>query len=422
MQPASDAPSQQKANFRQLKLDKTGYLYKGRSYDAGSGSGLSDTEFDANRPQWYSYYELGLYSDFQCTRNSSSQFRLDNLNSGQDGYIVYLLTGTLQDGLPFTPLDGMTPMIFTYATHDAFAWGVSYDENRKRILLSMAKDDIDDDDAWDFQPIHNVQCSWQLKCRDFAVLVNSTDATITVTPGQEDRECPTFGGPVMEKTAYWLSNFPMTDTSYGVSLLGQSLRLNVQTLQDLKNSEGLNDATTMEGVQDAVNSMVDNILIHLASTRYVSQAAESFQAIDADCVFTAVVFGDWIYLAMALGINSVILLVYVIELVRTRAWKEICSFDLLNLGHIIIGTGRGTTDESRRRYVSMTFDGLQYQQNHVRIQYDGYGTRSWSLVLVDPRISNPDQGRQYLLHAVRSQGVDIDQSFQHEGLASVMTK
>ena len=83
---------------------------------------------------------------------------------------------------------------------------------------------------------------------------------------------------------------------------------------------------------------------------------------------------------------------------------SICAFDRFNQGHNIIGTDKGTTSESRRQYASMVVGEPKHQQVHMQIQHDQNDTGSWSLVLVDPRTSRPDQSWGHRPPGPRSQG------------------
>lgn len=87
--------------------------------------------------------------------------------------------------------------------------------------------------------------------------------------------------------------------------------------------------------------MIDNILIHLLSTRYISEAQQSTQLIEANCAITAIVLSDWIYLVAVIMMNSIISLVHIFESIRTRVWSGISTLDLVNLEDIIISTIKG---------------------------------------------------------------------------------
>lgn len=373
---ALDAPSVEKSNYTQSKLDKTGYLYNGRSYGAGSGAGMTDASLGSVRPQWYSYEEVGIYANFSCMRNESSAFNI--AGDSYSGYYLYVPNGTLQNGQPFA--QPQQALLFGYSKYDIFGWGVSFDELTERLLLSMARVSDQDFDPWDFKPLHNVQCHWNIGCKAFDVTVNNTNTSISVSPQTENTQCPAYVDWVMATMVNWLWDFSVTDSAYGGSQIGQALRLNINTLELLLGS--LNDEIVFRGVQDAMNSIVDNILIHLLSTRYVSGAEDSTLLVEARWAVTAIVLGDWKYLATVIAINSVIAVVYIFEFVRTHNWKGISPLDLLNLGGIIISTGKGTSSESQSKYMAMTSKEPKYDRLHLRIGRDD-GTEFPPLVLDD---------------------------------------
>ena len=331
------------------KLDKTGLKYKGRSFGAAAGAGITEKEVGTNNRNWYSYSAPGFRSTATCRYNESSTFNLIGCSTNDVGDSLCFAGGSLQDGSTPVP-DPLNPVYWGYSMHDLFAWGLKYDNETKKFLISMTAGAVagsTDSDPWSFSSLNQTQCTLDVTPKLFDVVVNSTNKIVQVTEQEDQVEWPDYGDSVMDMISTWLWHFTVVDGQGGGSQLGHALRLNINALQ--QNSPGTqNNLTqiTMQGIQDSLVSIFDDISIQLLATRYAGNSTAPTKDVQATVALVAIRLGSLKYVTAVVVVNSLITVVYIIESIRTRVWSGISSFDITDVKGVILSTLKGASDET----------------------------------------------------------------------------
>lgn len=111
------------------KLDKTGFLYVGRSYGMGSVAGFANVSGVQN-PEWFQYNETGLRADVSCFYNQSIDLHLDQIVD--DTFGVWQAYGTLADGSSAGCIN-----YASWTNFDLFAWSCIYDAPNRRLQFQL---------------------------------------------------------------------------------------------------------------------------------------------------------------------------------------------------------------------------------------------------------------------------------------------
>ncbi|KAF1810596.1 hypothetical protein P152DRAFT_450967 [Eremomyces bilateralis CBS 781.70] len=333
------------------KLDKTGFVYKGRSYGMGAAAGLVDLITAGSTVQAIFYVDEGFESVVSCHYNRSSAYRLERMNNVGSLYSIYWLKGYYPNGAK-VHVEGET-IYSARKPYDIFSWGAAYSRLEKVIYLPMASPATPDNDKWSFSEFNATQCEIRFTPRRFNVEANYTSSEIRVTPGS-DIPWPNYSDAVIEKIRYWLWAMSYVDGGFGGSQLGRSLRLNVDKLQASRN---ISETTTMRAIEDYVASLVDNILIGLVSTRMIvgNESAPVSMRVTAP----AMKLGDLRFIIGVFAMNLMLLLLYCVEALRTRFWGKCPDVDLFDLTGLVKGISDGSlliTPDSENDHQRQSFD------------------------------------------------------------------
>ncbi|KAM0724045.1 hypothetical protein Q7P37_000225 [Cladosporium fusiforme] len=160
---AQDASGRSGGVSGHRKLDKTGYIYTGRSYGVAATVGLRE-DFNPKASS-YSFKEIGLLAESVCIRNSTSQYRLEPFPV-MDGWNlhVYNANGTFPNG---------KKSIYAAAALDdsgAFAMGVSEAKGYNNYVAFATMEGVEGP----YTLLHNIQCAVQFTPTIFNTHVNKT--------------------------------------------------------------------------------------------------------------------------------------------------------------------------------------------------------------------------------------------------------
>lgn len=297
------------------KLDNSRFTYFGRSYGVGSSVGLSDDALLANRLlQAYSYEEVGYETVVTCIHNASSQFTL--VEDGNGWYEAY---GPLPNSGDAGPEDS------SYIGHgeDAIvAIGVGRNPEDPRRMLAIAA-------GSSYGHLNRTQCSMSFQPTLFKVNVGATGRNITVDP---IRELDSFqdGGNLTQVVMRQFELISNDQTSLYTSVVGNSLNDSISDFISAYNGTqplSLEEAT-LPGVENALQAMVDDMLVAYASAQMMIQQDTT----PANCTATLATMrvGDDVYIHAIFAINIAVFLLVVVECMRTRYWKGMYFLDYLN--------------------------------------------------------------------------------------------
>ncbi|KAI4130877.1 MAG: hypothetical protein LQ347_003209 [Umbilicaria vellea] len=309
------------------KLDKTGYVYTGRSYGLGASVGLVDGF--AQSATSYTYNETGFRTTTQCIYNDTSGFVLEQLPTPEDWALqVFDATGHLPSGqtIMYAAAGLVTADIVAVACS-------SFVEFNQTHYVVMA---TGNGTVGRYGPLSNVQCQITFEPMKFAVSVSVTGLRITVDP-LEPAPVPAYASNMTYRAVYSLGNLGSTlATTIWTSVLGNVFMTNIANVNA---ASGTGNSSNLRGVADAVTSIIDGVLGAYSAAQLTIQndTTTEFVEVKSD----AIVFGSPAYIYPVLVVNLVICLIYVIEVIRTQRWSHSSSFDFMNIQAVIISTSTG---------------------------------------------------------------------------------
>ena len=201
-----------------------------------------------------------------------------------------------------------------------------------------------------YSPYDKFQCDITWTPTIFTVLVNATDHTITPTvKGPGNGSMFDDGTFLMQNSMSSLGLLAQTASSVAYSSVGESLVTNWQTQfnRTFAQNETLNgDPTQIAAAEDSFNAMLDDIMggFNAAQLWFSPQNASqgnTSSLVPANLTYSAVRIGDKGYIWATLGINLVILIIAIEEIIRTKNWRRLALFDYLDLKSVIIAASAG---------------------------------------------------------------------------------
>ena len=315
------------------KLDKTGYLYEARSFGVGASVGLMDQAFP-NNTKSYNFTELGLQSHTSCIYNETADLSMGEDLLPQDGGYLY----SLFDVNDYLPVAGES--VFVEATAFGFNTGqivslftaTSGLSNTLGIIAGggSGKDQY-------YGPLNNIQCDIIFSPTTFSLSVDRIHRNISVFP-IDDVDMPPYGQLVINRTLGAISTMSTVLTTAYVSMLGQALMHNIANVPV---GPGNVSVSNLLGVSDSVDSFIDNILLSYASAELM--ITKDFLPSDVVSEEEAIVFGKPVYIYLIFTTNLIIFLVYFAEALRTRGWRDLTTFNYMDVKTVIVGASMGGT-------------------------------------------------------------------------------
>ena len=371
---AGSATSYRNASQLQKKLDNTVYSYKGRSYGVGSSAGLTDQAWSSNLVLGYRYLETGYATTVSCKYNDTSGWKLDPTkqvysNDGTYPY-CYLVSGGLVNGgsdkyaaCSLGSPDGI------------FALTGSSNPNSAEIVNAYA---IATGKA--YAAFNSTQCTVDFIPTNFAVSVNRTNSTIEVIP--QDALDPAIATEDIDPTKSLVSITMRMLTSFSqhhacdvyTSLVGNTFQSNVQSTNprfDAATNSTWNQSQTLRSVEDTLTSMLDNSLLAFSSAQLM--IANDTTPAKATVSLSAVRIGKSVYIYILAGMNFAILLLCLVESIRTRNWTGLSKFDYSNIKDVIVSTSKGGSFIAEEAIKLQEGSKDRSEIGTIRVQSEGKG-------------------------------------------------
>ncbi|OAG05496.1 uncharacterized protein CC84DRAFT_1243827 [Paraphaeosphaeria sporulosa] len=321
------------------KFDSSGYRFNGRSYGAGASAGLIDIP-DTSAPSWYTYYEVGLKTNTTCMRNQSAKFSIAYAET-DDAHFRHEFTsnGTFANGVR---VPDHYPMLAPQR-QDIFIWAVGHAAPdmpaANKSLVSLAADTTTTADVWDFHQFNNVQCEVTYEATNFSVKVDVIEKTVKIADNGQV-PTPEWANVVLQHLDDPFSRYSGNDRIVFGSQLGHSIVLNINQLRMLPEfKDDKSDRTLFQGLKDYIESLFDNGVGMLSATRLIG--ANQTVEVPALVGLPAVTYGKPAFVYVLLGINSVVLLVFLTEAMRTRFWTGMSNLQLADVGSVIVAASQG---------------------------------------------------------------------------------
>ena len=315
------------------KMDNTRYNYHGRSYGIGASAGLSDDNLVAiPHVRNYTFNEVGLDASVDCIYNTSSMFVLQDLPQPT----LHTARGLLPDSKPSAP----EYSVYVGRGDDAIvALGVAADpiEYSAKRYMAIAAGSY-------YKNLDKIQCAVAFKPALFNVSVDIPGRNISVSrvrsvDAVHDIDPHHSITHIVMRQLELISN---DLTSYYRSTLGDAFNASIS---DYRTSvAGGNDSLSemqivMKGMENAITSLVDDILGGYASAQLVVGGFKKSAPVRVE--ISTLRIGSRAYIIASAVITGLIALLVIGEGIRMRWWKDLPTFDYQDNRGLVVGASRG---------------------------------------------------------------------------------
>ncbi|KIW12586.1 hypothetical protein PV08_09864 [Exophiala spinifera] len=358
---AAGTPSAPKPHSR---IDSSGWTNLGRSFGVGSSPGIVPIQgLSAHKAPMLSldYFEYGYRTNVSCARNEASNYTISEAAYLDDlGVTSHLVGGTL----PNSVSGQVEQYALSSSTHDSnfLAWSAlsNYGEN----ILAVAGTGL-------YTAFDKMQCKVRFDPARFAVNVNVTNSIITVKPAADDQAVQNIEptGEFTKSIFYALEQISRISGSTVVSTLGTALEHNIRVIK--ARDPGLSDeASAALSLEYGVGMLLEGLLVANAQSQLYILGNSA--TVPLSVRFGAVKIGSEKYIYCVLATNLAMLLTIIVEVVRTRFWKGLTTFDFTDIesiarsasvgGHAIAKQYQADRDpeSSGRIFVSLRRHGNQW--------------------------------------------------------------
>ncbi|CAG7976188.1 unnamed protein product [Penicillium olsonii] len=316
------------------KLDNSRYNYHGRSYGVGASAGISDDNLVAvPHANNYTFNEVGLDASVDCIYNTSSLFRLQVLPQTT----LYAARGLLPDNNLTEP----EYSVYIGRGSDAIvAMGVAAYPSAytaKRYMAITAGNY--------YKELNQVQCAVTFVPAMFNVSVDIQGRNISVNKvNASDSSQPIHDiDPHHNITHVVMRQLELIAndlTSYYRSTLGDAFNASISDYRTSVIGKNLSETQiVMKGMENAVTSLVDDLLVGYASAQLV--VGEFSQTTHATVQVSALRVGSRAYVVTSAVITGLIALLVLGEGLRMRWWKGLPVFDYQDNRALIVAASRG---------------------------------------------------------------------------------
>ncbi len=335
---AASATSRDNTTQKHAKLDDTQFSYEGRSFGVGSSVGLVDGLLNNLTTLSYNYTEIGYRAQVGCITNSTLDWALSEVKTSQDGTYpnMYMASGTHANGA----YDDYAACGFGSSGRIVALAGQAY---KGQNLFGIAA-------GQDYGALNGTQCNVTYTPTNFSVSVNLTQKMITVTPLPLQTRVPDInpGGALIAIAMRMLTSFSQQNAcNLYTSVIGNTFQSNINNVHASRNatpsasSRTANRAMTLQGIEDSLTSMLDNVLLAYSSAQLM--IANDTSQVPTTALIMSIRVGEPIYIYAIAAINFLLVLVFLAEAARTRGWKGLKKFDYMDVKSVVVGTSMGGT-------------------------------------------------------------------------------
>lgn len=318
------------------KLDNVRWAYSGRSFGVGSSAAIAVPSFgtgeDSASLVAYQYHESGYNVQVECQKNSSSDIQLGMLETDDSGFTWYVLWGSLANEPPGTvewygiPSWDSDPKILTWAAR-------SY-EGDNMVTIAASENT--------FAKFNQTQCSIIFTPMNFNITINVTSKLIMVEKATNQIEVQDIDatGSLIFATVQSINLLARMSNSLYVSVMGNTLQSNVDNMRIRMGKPATGDTSVLSAaVADSFTAMLDDILVAYGSSQLLNSKDTKNIAVTGFKHAVHVGKPIWIYTNMVF--NTLLVLAYLEELVRTRFWRSLSRFDYTNIKCTIAAASAG---------------------------------------------------------------------------------
>nr|WOD46531.1 hypothetical protein [Trichoderma atroviride] len=324
------------------KLDKSKFAYIGRSYGIGSSIGLVDEEIlGNNRALGYAFQEAGYKADVDCIYNASSAF---SLSSTVDD-LVYAASGPLPDsdnGPEYSDYIGhnMDRIVAIGVAHFANEPADAYPLRRYLAFATGSNYDL----------LNTVQCEIDFIPTLFNVTVDLQGQNITVNAADDTKIQDINPSKRLKSTVMRQFELIANDEmNLYISTVGSAFNASITDFRTYVHSTGQasywsDTDIVLVTAENSITAMTDDMLGAYASAQLM--VGNLTQRINATVRVTAIAFGGIRYNIAVFVTNIAVILLLLIEVIRTRGWKGLPDFDVSDVRQLIVAASEGGKDLS----------------------------------------------------------------------------
>ncbi len=341
------------------KLDNSNWEFIGRSFGAGSSVGKSDERIVDDRVLYYNYTESGYVANVTCIKNSTSDFRFRLARSVTKNISIPEYQRTHHPEMPFDHswgswpdiwstysiyyVDGYLPnsIIGTPELYPSISWHERYENitawsalaNNNRNMIAVAAGNRL------YRELDQIQCEVFFSPTVFDVTVNRMQRSITVEalPSVKAEDIDP-NGHLRANVMHSINLLSRMSPSLYVSVLGEALSRNVERMQkqrpDLNETEAVTSA-----VAESFTAIIDDVLVAYGASQIVN--AQDTTSTAAHGLMEAIQLGHPFYRRSVLMLNFLIILIVLFETARTRCWKYLTKFNILDIKSAIVAASAG---------------------------------------------------------------------------------
>ena len=341
------------------KLDNPNWEFVGRSFGAGSAVGISKERIVDDQVLHYNYTESGYVANVSCMKNSSSNFRFRLERSIENNISISAYQRTYHPEMPFNHawdswpdvwqtysiyyLDGYLPnsIIGTPELYPSISWHERYENitawaavaNSNRNMIAVAAGNML------YRDLNQIQCEVFFRPTVFDVTVNRIQRSIAVEaqPSMEAEDIDP-NGHLQANVMHSINLLSRMSPSLYVSVLGETLNRNVERMQRQRPDLNVTEAVT-SAVADSFTAIIDDILVAYGASQIVN--AQDTTSTVAHGVMEAIELGHPFYRRSVLILNFLVILIVLFETARTRCWKYLTKFNILDIKSAIVAASAG---------------------------------------------------------------------------------
>ena len=226
--------------------------------------------------------------------------------------------------------------------------------------------------------LNNIQCEINFVPQLFTITVNLIGQNITVQPANLSNVEDIDPGRHLKNTLIrQFELIAVDETNIYISTIGSALNASITSYGMFAASSGTANRltekqTTLGGVENSVTAMTDNMLGCYAAAQLM--VADFRSSTPVTVSKPALAIGELRYSAVVFALNAVVLLVVLVELIRTRAWKGLPGFDATDIRQLVVAASEGGSELAEAAF------GRSQKIGSIHFRYVGSGGVRFALV------------------------------------------
>ena len=189
-----------------------------------------------------------------------------------------------------------------------------------------------------YAPLDKLQCTVKFVPRRYSIAVDTTAKAMTISPLTEQPLDIEPSGNLTMNIFYSLRSLAQISGSLGPTQLGNAVQWNAAFLSHLM-ANLTQDEYHTASLEDALTNVLKDLLVSSGQSQLII-AQDTTPALVTGTI-TAVRMGSNNYIFATLAIDIVLIVIALVEAVRTRKWSRMSEFDFSEPQSLIIASSAG---------------------------------------------------------------------------------